>query len=158
MNHRADIRRVKIHRNYTIDEIARITGVHKNTVRHWIKKGLPTVDDGRPALVLGSEVKRFHEAQRTARKRPCAPGQMYCFKCRAPRSPAFDAVDYIPTDGAAGNLRGLCPVCGTLMHKRVSLARLDTIAASLDVQFPHGKSRLREIPDPSLNRDSRRDH
>lgn len=157
MNRRADIRRVKIHRTYTIDEVARVTGVHKNTVRQWIKKGLPTIDGRRPALMLGSEVKRFHETLRGARKRPCAPGQMYCFKCREPRSPAFDAVDYIPTDATLGNLSGLCPMCGTLMHKRASLAGLDTIAASLDVQFPHGKSRLREISEPSLNRDFRRD-
>jgi len=87
MNHRADLRRVKIHRSYTIDEIARATGVHKTTVRQWIKKGLPTIDGRRPALMLGSEVKRFHETLRGARKRPCAPGQMYCFKCR---EPAFD--------------------------------------------------------------------
>lgn len=157
MNHRADLRRVKIHRSYTIDEIARTTGVHKNTVRHWIEKGLPTVDDRRPALVLGSEVKRFHEASRAARKRPCAPGQMYCFKCREPRSPAFATVDYIPFDEATGNLSGLCPVCGTLMHKRASLSRLEVIAATLEVQFPHGTSRLREIPEPSLNRDFGRD-
>ena len=156
MNHRADLRRVKIHRTYTIDEIARVTGAHKNTVRQWIKKGLPTIDDRRPALMLGSEVKRFHETLRDARKRPCAPGQMYCFKCREPRPPAFGAVDYIPSDETIGNLSGLCPVCGTLMHKRASLARLATIAAFLDVQFPHGKARLRDIPGPSLNRDFRK--
>lgn len=156
MNRRADLRRVKIHRSYTIDELARVTGVHKNTVRHWIKKGLPTVDGRRPTLVLGSEVKRFHETLRAGRKRPCAPGQMYCVKCREPRSPAFDAVDYIPTDETTGNLAGLCPLCGTLMHKRASFARLGAVAASLEIQFPHGKSRLREISEPTLNRDSRR--
>lgn len=157
MNHRADLRRVKIHRSYTVDELARTTGVHKNTVRQWIKKGLPTIDGRRPALMLGSEVKRFHETMRGARKRPCAPGQMYCFKCREPRSPAFDAVDYIPVDDTLGNLAALCPVCGTLMHKRASLLGIGAIAKSLDVHFPHGKSRLREISASSLNHDFRRD-
>src|SRR6516162_8070923 len=32
-------RRVKIHRTYTVEEAARLFGVHKNTVRTWLKTG-----------------------------------------------------------------------------------------------------------------------
>jgi hypothetical protein len=35
-------RRAKIHRNYTVAEIATLYTVHRNTVREWIKHGLPT--------------------------------------------------------------------------------------------------------------------
>ncbi len=38
-NHRL----VKIHRSYTVEDAARCLAVHKNTVRRWIKAGLPTV-------------------------------------------------------------------------------------------------------------------
>jgi hypothetical protein len=31
-------RLVKIHRNYTVEEIARLLKVHKNTVRGWINR------------------------------------------------------------------------------------------------------------------------
>ena len=34
-------RQVKIHHNYTVEEIASLFGIHKNTVREWIKAGLP---------------------------------------------------------------------------------------------------------------------
>jgi hypothetical protein len=33
-------RLVKIHRNYSVEEIARLCGKHKNTVRAWLKDGL----------------------------------------------------------------------------------------------------------------------
>ena len=51
-NHRL----VKIHRNYTVEEIAKLFGIHKNTVRNWVKDGLATIDDKRPMLILGHEL------------------------------------------------------------------------------------------------------
>ena len=45
-NHRL----VKIHRSYTVEEIAELFGIHKNTVRDWVKGGLATSDDKRPML------------------------------------------------------------------------------------------------------------
>ena len=49
----------KIHRNYSVGEAAALLGVHKNTVRNWIKNGLPLCDDRRPALILGAELREF---------------------------------------------------------------------------------------------------
>jgi len=37
-------RHVKIHRNYTAEEIAMQLGIHKNTVRNWLKNGLATCE------------------------------------------------------------------------------------------------------------------
>lgn len=139
VNH-ASMRRVKVHRSYTVQELARTIGGHENTVRRWItKEGLPTIDDSRPTLVSGAEVKAFLEARHRSRKRPCAPEQMYCFRCREARTPALSMADCIPIDDATGNLTGLCPACGTLMNKRVALARLGVIAAQLDIRFPKGR-------------------
>ena len=36
----------KIHRTYTVEEVARLYDVHRNTVRQWIKDGLPSMDVG----------------------------------------------------------------------------------------------------------------
>ena len=52
-----DARRVKIHRNYTISEVAQLLGVHKNTVQHWLKSGLPHIGEPRPILILGQDLK-----------------------------------------------------------------------------------------------------
>jgi hypothetical protein len=51
---------------YTVEEAARTLGVHKNTVRAWLKRGLPTIDAERPTLILGRELAHFRRAsQRT---------------------------------------------------------------------------------------------
>ena len=48
-------RLAKIHRNYTVEEVAGLYGVHRNTVREWVRRGLPTIDDRRPMLIVGTD-------------------------------------------------------------------------------------------------------
>jgi hypothetical protein len=46
-------RLVKLHRSYTVEQIARLFDIHKNTVRAWVKQGLQPIDGQRPALFHG---------------------------------------------------------------------------------------------------------
>jgi hypothetical protein len=48
-----DRRRVKIHRNYDVDEAARTLKTAKGTIRRWIKNGLRTTDQRKPFLIRG---------------------------------------------------------------------------------------------------------
>jgi excisionase family DNA binding protein len=149
---------IKIHRNYSVEEAARVLRTHKNTVRSWIKRGLPTIDQRRPTLIHGTELSSFLRNRRNRAKRPCQPGHMYCFKCRSPKQPAAGMVDYLPITATSGNLRALCPDCGTFMHRRAAFAKLNLVGANLDIAFPQAGSRIRERASPSLNRDSNGDH
>ena len=90
---RINPRCAKKHRSYTIFELADLLGLHRNTVRHWIRESLPVIDGARPALILGSDFQAWWGKQRRAAKRPCQPGQMYCFKCREPKAPALGMVE-----------------------------------------------------------------
>jgi hypothetical protein len=126
-------RLAKIHRNYSVEDVAALFGVHRGTVREWIKRGLPIIDDKRPFLILGTDLFDFLHGRRTKNKRTCQPGEIYCVRCRAPKSPAGDMADYRPVTESLGNLIGMCPDCELMMYRRVNLAKLDQIRGNLDI-------------------------
>lgn len=116
---RANPNRVKLHRSYSVDELARCCDVHKNTVRNWQRDGLKPIDSARPILFQGAAVRDFLAGRNASRKRPCPPGTLYCFRCRCPRHPALGMVDFVAMRPGSGNLRAMCASCEAIMHRRV---------------------------------------
>jgi hypothetical protein len=51
------------------------------------------------------------------------------------RPPDVGMAEFVQLTPTNGNLRGLCPTCGTLMHRRTSLKQLEQIRAVLDVSI-----------------------
>ena len=153
---RANPNRVKQHRSYSVDELARCCDVHKNTVRNWQRDGLNPIDDARPILFHGAAVRDFLTRRNSSRKCPCPPGAMYCFRCRCPRRPALGMVDFIPVRSGSGNLRALCENCEGIMHRRVREAEIAKIMPDCTVQFAEGRASLSGHANPSLDCDSER--
>ena len=146
-------RHVKIHRNYTVEEIASLFGIHKNTVRAWLKAGLPTSDQKRPMLILGHDLSAFLRTRREKNKQRCRPGEMYCVKCRVPKYPAEQMVDYKPVTERIGNLTAICPDCTSIMNRRVSLTRLGEVQGEMDITFPQALRRISDSYEPTVNSD-----
>ena len=144
---------VKINRNYTVDDAARLLGVHKNTVRAWIKSGLSVLDERRPFLILGYVLKEFLKNRRVKNKRPCKPGQFYCFKCRAPQYPAGNMAEYHEVTDKFGDLIASCYDCGTTINQRVSLSKIGRICSKINISFPKALRHLIESNKPSVNSD-----
>ena len=119
-NHRL----VKIHRTYTVEEVAETLNVHKNTVRSWLKIGLETIDKRRPAMIQGAVLSTFLQRRRARMKKPCRPGEAYCLRCRLPRRFSPDSAQYIPMTEGRGQLVGHCCDCGTRLFRRGSVAKL----------------------------------
>jgi predicted transcriptional regulator len=132
---RPNYRLAKIHRNYTVEEIARLFGTHKNTVRAWVKAGLPTCDSSRPILILGRDLAAYLKARRLKSRQPCQPGEIYCVRCRAPKLPAGEMAEYEPVTEKCGNLKGICPDCEGMIFRCASLAKLPQIRGKLDITF-----------------------
>jgi Helix-turn-helix domain len=146
-------RRIKIHRSYTVEEIASLLNKHRNTVRAWVKDGLPTSDDKRPILILGRHLAAFLQARRAKSKHTCQPGELYCVRCRAPRFPAGAMADYVPVTEKLGNLKAICPDCASMMNRCVSMAKLEQVRGKMDIAFPQALRRLSESNQPTVNSD-----
>lgn len=150
---RVNPRLAKLHRSYSVPELAATFGVHKNTVRQWQREGLEPLDSSRPTLFQGATIRAFLSKRNASRKRPCMPGTLYCFRCRQPRAPALGMVDYVPINAASGNIRAFCDICETVMHRRARYAVLASTMPGCDVQMAQAPSRLKGSPSPSLNCD-----
>ena len=150
---RIDPRRAKKHRCFSVTELADVLGVHKHTVRGWLEKGLPAIDGAKPTLIHGDAFQDWWAKQRKAAKRPCQPGQMYCFRCREPKWPALGMVEYTATNAATGNLKAICETCETMMHQRARLANLAARMPGMDVQTTQAPSRIVERAHTSPNCD-----
>jgi len=143
-----------MYRNYSVAEIAAMYDIHKNTVLVWRKAGLEPIDDRRkPLLFLGVALSAFLNSRRAERKRPLNPGQIYCLPCRDAKEPALGMVEYLPLTATSGNLRGLCPTCGNLIHRRVARDKLNAILGSLEVTLTEAAQRIRDGVGPSANSD-----
>lgn len=138
-------------RTYTIEEVARLFGIHRNTARAWLKSGLPTIDKVRPVLIAGGDLVDFLVKRRQRNKRPCAAGELYCLRCRAPRRPAGNEVRYQPFTATTGNLVGICPECSLRMFRRVNRTRLDVARGDLAIRMPDAPEHISESPLRSVN-------
>ena len=150
-------RLVKIHRSYTVEEVAGLFGTHKHTVRRWIKSGLPTSDSKRPLLILGRELSGFLQKRRTKNKRPCGPGEIYCVRCRLPKRPAGEMAEFMSITSTLGNLAGICPDCDTMIHRRVSLPKLSLIRGTLNITFAEAHEQVSKCNKATVNSDFNRE-
>ena len=149
----------KINRSYTVEEVARIYGLNRETVRRWLRDGgLCAIDDRRPALIQGAALRAFLAARRQAAKRPTPTGMLHCFGCRAGRPPALGMADYLPPEGGGpGNLRALCEACGTIMNRRARWAVVPAILPGIEVRVVERAGRIAERPTPPVNVTSSKD-
>lgn len=153
---RYPVNRIKQSSIYDAGEIAKLFGIHPNTVRHWLKDGLKAIDDRRPILIHGATLKAFISEKQQAKRQKCAPGEFFCFRCRAPRKPWGNVADASWHTDKIAKLTGLCSVCETTMHRTIRRADLPKFAALIDIP-PMASERLRDSPNASANSDFNKD-
>jgi hypothetical protein len=124
-----DMRRIRPSKTYTMPEISESLDRNIATIRRWIQNGLPRLDGARPVLIDGAALRDWLKGQWIAKKQSCGPGELFCFKCRAPRKPVFGSVTLEPRNAKTLSIRALCGVCGTPASQCGSLKKRAEIEA-----------------------------
>ncbi len=119
---RPDIRVIKRSRSYTVPELASLFGIRVGTVRRWIRRGLPVIDDQRPKLIHGKQLRQWLIAQRTERRIKCGPREMYCCKCRDAREMMPGSAVVTFRNEKSASIKAQCIECGTSMFRQSSRA------------------------------------
>jgi hypothetical protein len=151
VNRKHSGRRLRRRWTYNVREAAQATGATPGTIRNWQKNGLEAVVGVYPAIFRGIDIIAFLGRRNRGRKRPCGPGRLFCFRCKAPKRPAFNEVEFWLDGSKLGKLRGLCPDCASTMNRRTSLAKLKAATGDLMVLMRRADSRLSETPMPHCN-------
>ncbi len=132
MAKRINLRRIKANRPYSVEELADAARVTEPTVRRWFGEGLRTLDENRPAIVMGFQAQAFLGARQIERKQPMELDQFYCFTCKARTRPLGLMADHIEGPNG-GRLVALCEACGGMCSKNISRSQLADVSTVLDI-------------------------
>jgi hypothetical protein len=146
-------RRVKIHRNYTVGEAAMLFRAHKNTVRAWLKSGLPPIDGRRPILILGRQLASFFTCASRVHTTALPTGPVLLFPLPGAEDIGSSKGRLSADLGEFWQSEGYLSECGTRMYRRVSFRKLATAVGDLQVTLPQAQQRIVEGADPSVNCD-----
>ncbi len=92
----------------------------------------------RPFLILGDTLRSFLQERAANGKVTLQADQLYCFTCKAARTPMGLLVDCIPQTQKTARLVGLCDVCGGTCNRMIGLAQLDRISRIFDFAMRGG--------------------
>jgi excisionase family DNA binding protein len=145
-------RRVCRDLSYSVQEVAELFGIHKNTVLQWLKNGLVRIDDSKPYLIHGSNLMAFLDMKRESRKSRCKDNELYCFRCRAPRRAWENTVDIVFINSKKLRLEGLCSVCDAKVLRMGSPSRMAEYLKNFSIQEQVNRH-IVESKDSSLNSD-----
>ncbi len=125
---------VKRNRNYSVNDVSNLLGVHKSTVRNWVKtKGLMIIDDRRPMLIVGCDLYSFIKRQKRKNKRKCEAGELFCVKCRIPQMAIGQEIICHPMTPTIGRIEATCLQCSSTMNRFVNISKATKVFTNLKV-------------------------
>ena len=107
----------------TLDDICNLFNVNHQTVREWIRRGLKTIDNGKPILIYGNDLKAFLGKQNQSNKCHTEFNQMFCMKCQDSRGVYKNQIQ-LEANQQFLRAKGLCRDCKSVMNKSYKLSDL----------------------------------
>jgi hypothetical protein len=127
--------RIKSARTYTVPEAAMALAVSVQSVRNWIRTGLPALRTERPTLIRGVDLKDWLRDRARKNRKPLALHEFQCLTCKSPQMPYGGMVDCREQTAHSLILSALCPSCGRTMYRIAAHRQLHDFQQIFDVQF-----------------------
>jgi RNase P subunit RPR2 len=123
-------RRVRYWQTYDVDDICALfsdLGIHPQTVRAWVKRGLKTTDKGKtPTLIYGNDLITYIKLQNSKSKCKTAFDEMFCVKCQDARN-IFQRNVTVKQKAKFLQVSGTCRECKTTMFQNYKMNDLPKI-------------------------------
>lgn len=126
------LRSIKYWYCYDVEEICTLYKAYRlnvQTVRAWIKQGLHTIDNGKPSLIYGHDLKQFLGKLNLSHKCSTAFEQFFCMKCKEATAPFKKQVVLEPTPHYV-KAKSQCQTCKTTMHKNYKMGDIPRLRIS----------------------------
>jgi excisionase family DNA binding protein len=114
------VKRVRRNYTYDINQIAEKFDITRDTVFRWIRdEGLRRIQSGRKYRVHGSDLIAFIEKRNAKHKKPCKAHEIYCTKCKLPRTSQKSSIKFKKKPNKTIHVSGKCVCCNTRINKFV---------------------------------------
>lgn len=142
MSKRFNPNRIKINLSYTVMDISEVLGSNPKTIRNWIRVGLPVIDESRPLLIQGADLKLYLKQKYKTYLHHCELNQMYCFGCKEAKEPNVESLHFIAKPAGMAQMTGCCRECGKRSNKYVSWRDVNQIWTDLGGKLPIAEKHL----------------
>lgn len=133
MSRKFNTNRIRRQFSYSVQEICDLLAVHKNTVREWLRQGLPKTDSQKPYLIYGNDLRLFLNQRQQSRRKKCGLDEFYCLRCRTQRRSFGNLADVKLRNSKTVMVSGICEVCDTPLNKVQSVKNLPNIFQTFDI-------------------------
>lgn len=131
-----NLHKIKSLYSYTAPELSALLNRQEETIYRWIKnEGLELIDEKQPIMVFGIALINFLKHRQSKKKARLTPCQIYCCKCKKPKTPAQGTIK-IEEYKKVFLFKGDCPDSGTRMNRIISKPHAETLLDSLDRDMP----------------------
>ena len=119
----------KVHRHwvYSRADVRTMFGVADNTITNWIAEGLEPVDNKRPQVFAGSELRRFITQKNWPHGREPEKGRLYCWECIGFKPLVQHTIRVIKRDILCPLVTGKCITCHNMLQAHVPETDIEEI-------------------------------
>ncbi len=141
--------RPKRDRTYTVEDVQKLYSVTRNTITNWINAGLKRVDEDRPQLFRGAELKRFHCERALKTKRKLRMSEFKCTACKARVTPSLQTIRIERSASRTPSAWARCPECGASVIRLLNDTTCNTYQACINTNTSLHSLDEEEGPSPA---------